>query len=563
MKRIFSVVMTIVFLLSLFTYADESWVCPSCGREGNTGAFCGKCGTRKPEETAWVCPECGREGNTENFCPKCGTRKPAAVKSANASNSFVENVHYVIEDNILCLIKGCEVQYLNGYLDGCMEVLAGFSENEEGFEFCLYSEKQLSETNIHDYIAKLDSTEALFQASYTGLLSSSNEADIRTLKTEVQLAVLLNSLPLYIYVVAQSEEDDAQNTQEIEEPAKPATFSVTTSRAANVRKGPGLSYQLIGSVQPGQTVDAYALVSSSDFSGNWYRIDYNGQEGYISASTANSYGQQTAQITPAPTAKPTAHITPKPTATPTKTAAPTTSAATATATASVKPTTVAQSTPTPTPTLTPTPTPTPTTKPTATTTTSTTCEHDMQWVSAGQAHRQVCTKCGYASGYTEHTTIWVSDGTAGHHQSCTLCGYRGGTIQAHVALGGFKLVNDGDKHHYECIDCGYAKEQTNHSAGVKAIPGDDVWHERVCDCGYSFGVEKHDRNGKFCASGMHYTGCSTCRFRFDVYDGEHPSVTYVPSGSRHYTKCDWCRNAVQYEDHTFENGVCTKCGKTQ
>ncbi len=50
------------------------WRCPSCGKEGNTGKFCIRCG--KPHAPLiWTCQVCGRCDNTGEFCVGCGTRK--------------------------------------------------------------------------------------------------------------------------------------------------------------------------------------------------------------------------------------------------------------------------------------------------------------------------------------------------------------------------------------------------------------------------------------------------------------------------------------------------------
>lgn len=58
------------------------WTC-SCGQAGNTGRFCGNCGSPKPAPAgSWKCPACGKE-NTGNFCSECGTKKPEAAKCAN------------------------------------------------------------------------------------------------------------------------------------------------------------------------------------------------------------------------------------------------------------------------------------------------------------------------------------------------------------------------------------------------------------------------------------------------------------------------------------------------
>ena len=58
--------------------AGGTWVC-SCGNT-NTGKFCVKCGSPRPEEPAppveWVCT-CGVR-NTGKFCVKCGEARPAS-----------------------------------------------------------------------------------------------------------------------------------------------------------------------------------------------------------------------------------------------------------------------------------------------------------------------------------------------------------------------------------------------------------------------------------------------------------------------------------------------------
>ncbi len=50
----------------------ETWDC-ACGATGNTGKFCGTCGTPKPAD-GWTC-ECGTV-NKGKFCSECGKPKP-------------------------------------------------------------------------------------------------------------------------------------------------------------------------------------------------------------------------------------------------------------------------------------------------------------------------------------------------------------------------------------------------------------------------------------------------------------------------------------------------------
>ena len=57
-----------------------SWTC-SCGSV-NTGKFCPQCGAKKPDPPkaeGWTCPSCGRL-NQGRFCPECGAKKPAGAR---------------------------------------------------------------------------------------------------------------------------------------------------------------------------------------------------------------------------------------------------------------------------------------------------------------------------------------------------------------------------------------------------------------------------------------------------------------------------------------------------
>ncbi|MBR2783482.1 MAG: SPFH domain-containing protein, partial [Firmicutes bacterium] len=59
--------------------AAAAWKCPACGKEGNTGKFCGECGAARPAEAdGWKCPSCGAM-NKGRFCSECGAKKPEGV----------------------------------------------------------------------------------------------------------------------------------------------------------------------------------------------------------------------------------------------------------------------------------------------------------------------------------------------------------------------------------------------------------------------------------------------------------------------------------------------------
>ena len=85
-KRMLVILVATVLLAALCqnSYADDGWVCESCGRTNSPKAnFCGTCGTQKPSQVnhfqaqtnAWVCSSCGYSVPDENqFCSMCGSK---------------------------------------------------------------------------------------------------------------------------------------------------------------------------------------------------------------------------------------------------------------------------------------------------------------------------------------------------------------------------------------------------------------------------------------------------------------------------------------------------------
>jgi len=79
----------------------DTWVCAACGAECS-GAFCHKCGAKKPEPTpeesapedAWICSACGASCDGGAFCSACGTKRgqkklcPACGKEIKEGDRF-------------------------------------------------------------------------------------------------------------------------------------------------------------------------------------------------------------------------------------------------------------------------------------------------------------------------------------------------------------------------------------------------------------------------------------------------------------------------------------------
>jgi uncharacterized protein YraI len=69
-------------------------------------------------------------------------------------------------------------------------------------------------------------------------------------------------------------------------PAAPAGQVVTSNVRVNVRSGPGTEFDRIGRLNPG---DAFTFLEQT---GGWVKIDYNGQQGYVSAAFVTISGGQ-------------------------------------------------------------------------------------------------------------------------------------------------------------------------------------------------------------------------------------------------------------------------------
>ncbi len=79
--------------------------------------------------------------------------------------------------------------------------------------------------------------------------------------------------------VEKTEGGSTTQPQQPEQPEQPSTFEVIVSATTlNIRSGPSTDYGKLG------TLSAGAKVTVLEEKNGWYKIDYNGQEGWISAS---------------------------------------------------------------------------------------------------------------------------------------------------------------------------------------------------------------------------------------------------------------------------------------
>lgn len=89
MKKLVSLLIAVVMLLTIIPVLAEDWTCPSC-QNNASGNFCNNCGTAKPDDGKWTCSVCGAEASRK-FCSNCGTARettaPVATATATLTNT--------------------------------------------------------------------------------------------------------------------------------------------------------------------------------------------------------------------------------------------------------------------------------------------------------------------------------------------------------------------------------------------------------------------------------------------------------------------------------------------
>jgi hypothetical protein len=93
--------------------------------------------------------------------------------------------------------------------------------------------------------------------------------------------------------------------------ATPQAAEVVVNSAINIRQGPGTTYNLLGSAQPGERFP----VTGKNQSGDWWQISYNGQSGWVFGqlvTAQNTEAVQVAQNIPAAPPPPPPTNTPAP-----------------------------------------------------------------------------------------------------------------------------------------------------------------------------------------------------------------------------------------------------------
>lgn len=67
---------------------------------------------------------------------------------------------------------------------------------------------------------------------------------------------------------------------------KDAGQKIKATGNANVRKGPGLDYDTMGTVASGKTLTFLGFIKKDDRGVAWYKVSFNGKTGWISSKYA-------------------------------------------------------------------------------------------------------------------------------------------------------------------------------------------------------------------------------------------------------------------------------------
>lgn len=256
---------------------ENYWACPNCGAENTTTKFCGECGSKRPEvENGWTCPNCGTKGNTTKFCGECGSQKPLDNVKTGAWNGFVPGDNFVLNGDILKLNAGCEGTSFDVYLEDVMSLIVS---TEVALGYQAYTVYIFGETFAKN--AGINLADSCIGNPNVAFFTSETIEEEKKAILWKTIAKLLETkdLPIYLLTVENNE--------------YPMTITVT--RTCNVRSGAGTNFRLLGELSGGTTVKSKGTVSAADGTGNWYEIEYKGENAFINASVVMN---DTANTTP-------------------------------------------------------------------------------------------------------------------------------------------------------------------------------------------------------------------------------------------------------------------------
>ena len=77
-----------------------------------------------------------------------------------------------------------------------------------------------------------------------------------------------------------------------------AFAEVYTTGNVNLRKGPGLNYDKMGSVTEGTSLEYLGAVSNDERGVDWYKVNYNGKTAWISSKYSELRGETAWQLNP-------------------------------------------------------------------------------------------------------------------------------------------------------------------------------------------------------------------------------------------------------------------------
>ncbi|MBQ7935210.1 MAG: S-layer homology domain-containing protein, partial [Clostridia bacterium] len=187
--------------------------------------------------------------------------------------------------------------------------------------------------------------------------------------------------------------------------------------------------------------------------------------------------------------------------------------------------------------------------------------HDLEFKYNDISHWNECA-CGFKINTIIHTMIPLSDKT--HHWTACDCGHKTDEIPHTME------PKSNETHHWTECACGYKTAEIPHDHAAPKYDAANHWKE--CACGHKANVTTHsftwvvDRKADEDLFGLKHEEC-TCgakrneNTRIDKLDHTHTyGLWQQHDAEQHKRICTKDIAHVEYQDHAFENGVCTACG---
>ncbi|QUI22322.1 hypothetical protein HZI73_08420 [Vallitalea pronyensis] len=185
-----------------------------------------------------------------------------------------------------------------------------------------------------------------------------------------------------------------------------------------------------------------------------------------------------------------------------------------------------------------------------------TCDHIWEYSSFDdETHCKSCSEC-LDFIYENHT--WgntISDDHYCFKKKCLQCEHE---IEKFHHIDSSQHYYDDHNHWYNCLSCSRRLSEFPHS--IKKTSYNATTHKKECFCGYFAGYEKHNMKVENVPGQGHRLFCDSCNYSINE---SHAMAVRSLNKRQHEHYCITCDYKESPQDHTWENGICTKCGEKE